>query len=519
MTASEQPTIDIKSSRMEEGSSSSTDKKLLSAVHDVTTSIDNIWDSHLTHQTRVLLYAEPLLRTLRSDENRSEELAHYDSLALALKLLDHIVTHTGLEHEADSDTAIRELLPLIDAMDQAAGIESKIERQMRMAKIVLGALRNDKEGLHSFKRSYTDFASGRAVKRELSIRLIEERYTVRGDIVLHLSNESTNLLLNSLAYDIEDAQAAAEAIVQEQLARGHLQDAIGTARAARLYSSRLREKIVQLLINTRRDLSRVDWKQEVPRIFAESLRHLESRCDVEHNIIKSAHEKQDALIPGSEEAYYLAMLISIISDCRQCHMELQQQLMEAPQVFLDEQERQIFTLRRRFDLPNMLSDVLTPLLSMRFVVAVQTLPTISANCFGVRAPSAFSLTQHTLRLLQPRREPRPETVPIVKRELVAANNDQLRYTQDIHERAKKYLSTLQRPIKLADLLRQAGDAGESELTLDVILFSVLRHFDPHDVEIPNFITFKADDEQFIIGNFSGDNVLICDYGEERSDEQ
>src|SRR2546430_1192518 len=303
MTTLDHPMRDVKSRPIEDSSSSSIGDTISPPILDAVL-MDNVWDRHLPHQTRVLLYVEPLLRVLRSDENRSEELEHYDSLALALKLLDHIVTHTGLEHEADSDTALRELLPLMEAMDQAAGIEPDVERQMHMAKIVFGTLRNDKEGLRSFKRAYTDFVSGRAVKRELGIRLIEERYTVRGDIVLHLSNEATNLLLNALAHDIEDAQAAAEAIVQSQLARGHLQDAIGTARAARLYSSRLREKIEQLLINTRRDLSRVDWKQEVPLVLAESLRHLESRCDVEHNIIRSAHEKQDALTPGGEEARY-----------------------------------------------------------------------------------------------------------------------------------------------------------------------------------------------------------------------
>jgi len=517
MATSASPTRDNAQFPAEDGDPLSIGDRISPSIYDVA-SIRNIWNRHLTQQIRVLLYTEPLLRVLRSDENRSEELEHYDSLALALKLLDHIVTHTGLEREADSDTAMRELFPLMEAMDQAAGVEPNIERHLRMAKIVLGALRNDKEGLRPFKRVYIDFALGHAVKRELAIRLIEERYTVRGDIVLHLSNEATNLLLNALAYDIEDAQAAAEAIVQNQLDRGHLQDAIGTARAARLYSSRLREKIEQLLINTRRDLSRVDWKQEVPRILTESLRHLESRCDVEHNIIKSAREKQDALTPGSEEAHYLTILISIISDCRQCHMELQQQLMEAPQIFLDEQERQVFALRRRLDLPAMLSDVLTPLLSMQRVVAVKALPTVSANCFGIRAPNAFSLTQYLQRLLQPRREPRPETVPIEEREPVAANNDLLRYTRDVYERAESYLNTLQSPVRLADLLQQALDVGESELTLEVILFSVLHHFDSNDVESPKFLTIKIDDEQFFVCNFSGDNVLICDYGEERKNE-
>lgn len=517
MTTSASPTRGNAQFPGEDGDQLSIGDRISPSIYDVA-SIRNIWDRHLTHQMRVLLYTEPLLRVLRRDEYRSEEREHYDSLALALKLLDHIVTHTGFEHEADSDTATHDLLPLMEAMDQAANIRPDVEQQMQMAKIVLGDLRNDKESQRPFKRAYTDFASGHAVQRELAVRLIEEHHTARGDIVLHLSNEATNLLLNALAYDIEDAQAAAEAIVQSQLARGHLQDAINSAQVARWQSNILRGKIEQLLSSTRRDLSRVDWKQEVPRILKESLIHLEGRCDVEHDIIKSAREKQDALVPESEEAYHLTRLISIISDCRQCHMELQQQLMEAPQVFLDEQERQVFALRRRLDLPDIRADVLSPLLGMQRVVAEQAVPTIFTNSLGVRAPNAFSLSQHLLRLLHPRREPRPETVPLVVRELIVTGNNQLRYSRDVYERAEKYLATLQLPVKLSYLLQQAADAGEPESTLEVILFSVLRHFDPYDVDAPAFQVGKTNDEQFLVGHFSGDNVLLRDFEKEKNNE-
>src|SRR5260370_37353321 len=121
----------------------------------------------------------------------------------------------------------------------------------------------------------------------------------------------------------------------------------------------------------------------------------------------------------------------MISDGRQCHMELQQQLMEAPQIFLDDQERQVFALRRRLDLPAMLSDVLTPLLSMQRVVAVKALPTVSANCCGIRAPNAFSLTQCLQRLLQPRRHTRIDTVHSDESEPDAVNNDLLGYTREM----------------------------------------------------------------------------------------
>jgi hypothetical protein len=98
------------------------------------------------------------------------------------------------------------------------------------------------------------------------------------------------------------------------------------------------------------------------------------------------------------------------------------------------------------------------------------------------------------------------------------SNDKLRYTRDVYKRAEIYLNTLHYPVRLAYLLQQAVDAGESESTLEVILFSVLRHFDPLDIDGPTFQTIKRDNEQFSIGNFSGDNVLICSYEEVRKNE-
>src|SRR5258708_11554631 len=156
MTTSASPTRDNAQFPGEDGDPLSIGDRISPSIYDVA-SIRNIWDRHLKQQIRVLLYTEPLRRVLRRDEYHSEEREHYDSLALALKLLDHIVTHTGVEHEADSDTVIHDLLPLMEAMDQAANIRPDIERQIQMAKIVLGDLRNDREGQRPFKRAYTDF--------------------------------------------------------------------------------------------------------------------------------------------------------------------------------------------------------------------------------------------------------------------------------------------------------------------------------------------------------------------------
>src|SRR6266566_2447034 len=105
----------------------------------------DIWDPLLTHQQRVLLYAEPLLKLRNRDEHRPSEMKHYDSLSLALELFSQIIENTGLEHEIDNDRAINILLPLLEAMDRSEEMVPDRDRQMLMAERVLGALRNDEE--------------------------------------------------------------------------------------------------------------------------------------------------------------------------------------------------------------------------------------------------------------------------------------------------------------------------------------------------------------------------------------
>jgi hypothetical protein len=225
----------------------------------VPSEIDGIWHPHLTHKLRVLLHAFPLLRLQQSDNRCDLAFRHYDSLSLTVKVFDLIIENTGLEREIDNQQMATSLVPLLRCMDAAAGIEPDSARHSTIAERLLGMLRNDAQGRQHFKERYVDFHSGRAIDRMLEFRLIEERYHPDGRIVLRLSNEALNLFLNALDLDIEDAQAAAEAVVQSQLARGRFSEAAESASNARLQSVRYKEKIEQALRETRRDIRRVDW--------------------------------------------------------------------------------------------------------------------------------------------------------------------------------------------------------------------------------------------------------------------
>jgi hypothetical protein len=471
-----------------------------------------LWDPQLTQQLRALLHADRLLSLQSRDEHRPPEFQHYASLSLALKLFDLIITNTGLGQDIEHSQAIEELLPLLGAMDREAGIEPERARAVRMAERVLATLYNEKEQREPFKLDYTTFEQGEAVRRTLSVRLLEERHHVDGRTVLRLSNECANLLLNALTVNLEDAQVAAEAIIEWQLKRGRIQEARGSAQWALQHSIRLREHIERRLLDTRRDLHSVDWREEMRHMLDDALLHVRTRCIVEHSIVATAREQFEQLETGSRQAYQLAEIMELIETCRQQHLMLERRLMEAPRIFFEEQERQIFTLRSPLLFPHPQNDLLAPLLSLPRVLVVQTLDTIVSACFPASAPGIFSLARYLHYLLQPRRETQVDSVPIPSRELIDMDYDQTRFTAEMIERAEHYLAALAAPKRLSELVLSAQEAGEPIAVIEVLVFLVMDYFDeqdsPEQEKLPVFV-LKTDTQQFWLSTIAGDDVVVC----------
>ncbi len=470
-----------------------------------------MWDPLLTRQLRVLLHTDRLLSLQYRDDHRAPEYQHYSSLSLALKVFDLIITHTGLGQDIEYDQAVNELLPLLEAMDRAASVPPDRERQVQMAERVLATLLNEDDRRQPFKLPYTTFEQGNAAKRILIVRLLEERYDVNGRPVLRLSNESANLLLDALTTDLEDAQAAAEAIIQSQLARGRLQDARGSAQRALQQSVYLREQIERRLLDTRRNFHSVDWVEEMHRMVDEALIHINTRCAVENSIVETAREQREQLAPGSEKSYQLTEIIALVDTCRQQHLALQRSLMDAPRVFFEEQERQIFTFRPPPTVPHPQNDLLAPLLRCPRVQIMQTLDTLVSACLPASPPGVFSMARYLNYLLQPRREVRTETIPIVQPDLIDVGYDPTYFTPEILQRGENILTALEQPERLSHVIQQAQCAGEPLAVLKALVFLVLDYFDPQDREKPEELpidVLKIGEQQFWLRNFAGDDVLL-----------
>ncbi|HEX5050643.1 MAG TPA: hypothetical protein VFZ65_02615 [Planctomycetota bacterium] len=445
----------------------------------------------------------------RSDSLRDPEFRHYDSLALALLILDTVIDHLGLEQEADRDVLARKLAPVLTSMDAAAGIPPSPERHEQMLDKLLGGLRNDGDARRPFREEYiTIEPDGTAPKRALEFRLLFDAFHPSGHTVQRPSNEACNLYLRLLDLEVEDAQAAAEAVVESQLARGRFDEAVHTARQARIQSVRFRDKVQQILRDTRRDVDRVDWKIEVPRMLNESLAHLERRLKVEQGILDAAEERLEVMSEDDADARRaVAQVAELTRDCQMSHTELHGQLIGARTVFLDAQARQCFAPSPSRPLPDLTDDVLEPLLCQPVAAANRILDQGFPLLVGPRVPVAASLRALVEWMLQPRRpQPRLE-IPVEPVDATDVELELQRYPPEVRAAAGSLLGDCGGEERLSELLVRARASGADDAVLEALALLALQGFSVEGRDRSR-LTSEATGESLQDELLYGDDLLV-----------
>jgi hypothetical protein len=468
------------------------------------------WPADLTRRLRVLLHTLPLDGIRRGDTLRDAELRHYDGLALALSVLDVVIDRMGLEVEADRELVTRLLEPALTAMDAAAGLSPARERHEKIVDKVLGALRNDGDARRPFREEYTlHDGSGNAKRHALEFRLVFDAFHPSGSTVLRPSNEACNLYLRLLDLDVEDAQAAMEAVVESQLARGRFDEAVHSARQARIQSVRFRDKVLQILRDTRRDVDRVDWKVEVPRTLNESLAHLERRVSVERGILGAADERL-AIMEDSDAGARraVAQVADLTRDCLLRHAELHEHLIGARNVFLDAQARQVFAPKPTLPLPNLSEDVLEPLLGCSVAVADALLERGFPLLVGPRVPEVASLESLVSWMLQPRRPQPVQEIPVEPIDAADLETELRRYPPEVRATAKALLAESDREVRLSELLSRARNMEVSNAVLEVIALLALQGFASEDRDTGRLAAERIPGERLEDPLLYGDELLV-----------
>lgn len=263
-----------------------------------------------------------------------------------------------------------------------------------------------------------------------------------------------------------------------QLARGRFDEAVESARQARWQSIRYQERVRRVVLDTRRDVARVDWRQEVPALLKGALDHIADRIASEQEIVRAATERLRNLRPDDDNAPRVARVAELIRDCHLRHMDLHDQVMGVRNVFLDAQARQAFTPMPGQPLPELTRDVLAPLLSLERRRAQGILDVAAPGLLGPLPPKTVSLAELTTWLLQPRRAPARGEVPIAPPELAHLEDELARYPDALRHRAEELLAAAEAPVTLSALLAAARTADLPGGALELVVLLALQHYDP-----------------------------------------
>ncbi len=446
---------------------------------------DDLRNESLVKRLRVLLHAYPLFQLSQSDARREESFRHYDTLAIALKIMDIVAERMGTESEADREYVDFAVGPLLDAMDVRAGLMPDAARHVEIVDRVLAALRHDSDARRPFRIPYMDIGqNGEICEKQLEFRLIQEAFGLNGEIVMRLTNEAVNLSLKALEFDLEDSQAATEAIVHSQMCRGKFDEARRSAHYAVRLSRTYCVNVRRMLRDTQRDISRVDWAEKAPALLSDAMSHIDDRLDVERGIIVTANERLDALTPGTRESQAVAKVLTAIQYCMETHTVLQRELMTARTTFLDSQASQAFVSGQITSMPELMREVVEPIMGMSvrdvLGIAERTTPVLMAP----KIPSQLSLCFLYDGLLRPKRAQRRDWIDIEPIHADHFAGDLARHSDEDREIVEHLLKGLVRKTTLSDLLAYARERRFTSVQCEVIVLLVMQHFDIESTESP-----------------------------------
>ncbi|PBC69672.1 hypothetical protein BX265_7010 [Streptomyces sp. TLI_235] len=265
----------------------------------------------------------------------------------------HTIDQVAIAMDFDTGASRERVLDRVQRFVARQAPQRADDEHVRVARWVLDSLINLGDVERAFRRPYGVVdADGVYRVRTFPFKLIAERRSSTGMLYLHASHEALNVLVGALDTDVESAQEAAEVKLANLIRRGRLADAKQVAEQARIRTIQYGELIHAQLEATRRNIQSVDWMENLPKLLGEALSHVQERVRTERAIAKNMAEARDGAANPVRKRH-AAELVDIVEDCIRRHIRLQKRLLEAREVFREEQDRQQFSLkphRSTFDL-------------------------------------------------------------------------------------------------------------------------------------------------------------------------
>ncbi len=430
------------------------------------TSQYDLWDRRLTIKLISLLKIKPIIAIrdlIIRDEKLKDQYRHYDPLAITLKVLEVIIDHMGPFSGINQDALIAEIIPLLRRIDQAENITHlSSEDHQRFVEVILNKLLNlsKKEG---FRLIYTDYSQNPPLKREVPFRLISHRNFDGINIVLVAETAAINFFLQMLDIDIEDQQLAHLQVLSLQIKKGHFISALDTAKNNILLTKQFMLKIRNIINQTRRDLSAVDWLHECPQELKKVTEHIRDCIDTETMQLGIINQKLE--ITPDDKMIHLNQLKDYVSESLDLLLPLQREVNEARETFLDEQWIQELLVKRqkgRIEFESMGLNQILAMPAQDFITLLEDAFVFFNRC---TIPTQFSYAQFLDQIIQ--RTSRTQSTKMIEKEQlekIMEPFDLTQYPEILRSEVAKfimdYLHENGNVITLSEILQYAEKLGK-----------------------------------------------------------
>jgi hypothetical protein len=427
-------------------------------------------DEALARRAKAMACTVPL-HHLEANKGRMRdgEFNAYTVWGLAFVAIDTVTVQMDFDRGAVHDVVIEAMLPY--AQRQAPDRDDAEHREV--CQWVLDELIGT-TSQREFTVEYGDW-NGEYVRRSFGFQLLVERQAPDGSVYLRATDAAINVLVGALDTDVESAQAAAEAKLENLVRRGRLSEAQYAAQQARYRTIQLGEQIRQDLAATKRNIASVDWAGQVSPRLDSALEHIGERLEIERRIVENIRETRDRA-EDPEKRAQAAGLIELLDECQNRHMVLQLKLMEARRVFLLEQERQVFAPPATVRLRDISAELLLPTLALSLSDAEPLVVGFFERVLGPRPERIGRLATTVSQLLLPPRERDELGAEVVEPELRELTPFAA-FPEPVRAAATTVLETVgTHPVRLSELLSAA--LRESPAAAHLVALLALHAFSP-----------------------------------------
>jgi len=357
------------------------------------------------------------------------------------------------------------------------------------------------------------------VRRRFDFTLLSEHENAEGGIYLRATNEAINVLVGGLNTDIESAQVAAEATLEHLIRRRRLDDAAKPAREAKIRSIQYSNFVRQVIEETKRDIRRAGWREDVPQRLTEIREHLQDRMRTEERLLAAMQETRDST--GREDLRrQAAALVETVDDCFMRHQELHATTLSAVRVYVEEQDRQVFGRAATIGAIDLTNEALVPILAAPVGAVGDLLAAFTERLLGFgpgprsasivprRQPRFGTFIQALLRPPQTREDLGPE---LDEPEWEAPPEDPIAFTAELWALADEILEDLDPPPRLSALLAAAEQRhgfDAADLVRLRTLVATAPDLDAVRPGAPGVLAAAGDGQTFQSASFAGDDLVV-----------